>query len=113
MTTQFYRIIDRKSENSAMSNDGGDYDFGRIVAVQDGNPVAVRFWTSADFDYCPLCGNFDRHSVEDCPAFGAEMREADGWQNGELLTGATHDNSMHRLNNGGFNPIRKAVQVFQ
>lgn len=77
MNIEFYRIVDRKSENSALSNNGGDYDFGRTVAVQDGAPVAVRYWTSADFDYCPICGVFDSHSSEECPYLG----NGQGWFN--------------------------------
>lgn len=88
MTTQFYSITDRKSTNPTMSHDGGDYDFGRTIAVEDGVPVAVRFWTSADaFDFCPHSGSFNRCD-ERCE--GPEPFDASyvaGWKDGELLTG--------------------------
>lgn len=104
MNAQFYVIVDRESTNPAMSNDGGDYDFGRTVAVVDGVPVAVREWTSADFDYCPLCGSFDSHSADECHTGGkAAPSQADGWQDGELLTDERRIGiAYERIANGGF-----------
>lgn len=105
---EFYVVTDRESENTAMSNNGGDYYFGRTIAVEDGTPVAVRYWTSADFDFCPICGSFDSHDADDCPCLGAEAREADGWEKGEKLAGDKRDVAAARFNGHGyFNPIRR------
>jgi hypothetical protein len=60
---KFYRIVDRWSEDPRLSSTGGDYDYGRIVAVDDG-PVGVCHWTSADFDYCSHCGTFSHAQCE-------------------------------------------------
>ena len=102
MNTQFYRIIDRESTNPAMSSNGGDYDFGRTVAVQDGQPVAVRYWTSADFPYCPHSGRFDeceeRYGCGDAAPMDA--RDVEGWQQGELLEGEDAARAMRRYEQG-------------
>ena len=102
MNMQFYRIIDRESTNPLMSSNGGDYDFGRTVAVQNGQPVAVRFWTSVDFPYCPHSGHFDeceeRRGCDDAAPF--EPSYVEGWQQGELLKGDDAARALWRFEQG-------------
>lgn len=103
MNMQFIRIVDRESTNPAMSNNGGDYDFGRVVAVRDGKPVAVRYWTSAEFPYCPHSGNFneceERQGCGDVAPMDA--RDVEGWQDGELMTGEDAERAAWRYEQGG------------
>lgn len=109
MGVKFYRIVDREPEDPRMSNDGGDYRFGRTVAVEDGKPVAIRYWTSADFDYCPLCGRFDRHAAEDCPHMGADESEAAGWETWQECTDDIRQDMYDRV--GNFNPMKSAMRL--
>jgi hypothetical protein len=98
----FFRIVDRESTNPIMSNNGGDYDFGRTVAVRDGVPVAVRYWTSADFDYCPHSGTFNRCEERNGCGEPAPMHPSDveGWQSGELLAGEDAERAQWRFEQG-------------
>ena len=101
MNVQFYTIADRESTNPAMNSNGGDYDFGRTVAVVDGQPVAVRYWTSADFPYCPHSGRFNECEERFCE--GPEPFDpsyVEGWQSGELLTGEDHERQAWRFEQG-------------
>lgn len=100
MNVQFYHVVDRMSSNPAMSANGGDYDFGRTVAVRDGKPVGVRFWTSADFEFCPHSGTFNRcdERCEGAEPFDARLVE--GWENGELLEGEDADRALYRFDQG-------------
>jgi hypothetical protein len=52
-----------------MSRNGGDYNYGITVMLdRDYDPVGMRHWTSADFEYCAFCGAFgcstSRHGPE-------------------------------------------------
>lgn len=79
----FIRIVDREPENTAHCFNGGDYRMGRIVAISgQKNPVAMYYWTSADFDYCNRCDSFG-HS--DCDRRIAEPSEVAGWEDGEQI----------------------------
>lgn len=99
----FVRIVDRESTNRAMSNNGGDYDFGRTIAVQYDRPIGVRYWTSADFPYCPKCGQFDSHTSKDCPVSEASMADAKGWESGAPITDQRAiENNRFWLENGKF-----------
>jgi hypothetical protein len=60
MNTEFYRIVDD-------CLDGDEY--GRVVAVVDGKPVAVYYWTSNPEDYCSKCGAFG-HTL--CDSYAPE-----------------------------------------
>ncbi len=113
MTTKFYRIVDREPEDSRMSNDGGDYRFGRTVAVEDNKLMAIRYFTSADFAYCPLCGNFDRHSYEECPRLGANESEAEGWESWPEVTdeGRVAFLMLMYETAGGFNPMKSVMRL--
>ena len=42
---KFYRVVDRESEDWSKSNNGGDYEEGRTVAVRDGIPFAGHILT--------------------------------------------------------------------
>ena len=88
MTTEFRVIVDRESTNPAMSRNGGDYDFGRTIVVEDGKPVAVRYWTSADFDYCPHRGTFDRCEERFCETpEPMHPSHIEGWEDAPVLEG--------------------------
>ena len=97
---KFVRIVDRESTNPAMSNNGGDYDFGRTVAIQNGKPVGVRYWTSADFDFCPHSGHFDRctERCEEPEPFHPSYVE--GWESGEELEGEDAERAAWRFAQG-------------
>lgn len=58
--TKYYEVIDRESTNSDLANNGGDYTEGHDLMIENGKVVAGRFWTSAEFDYCPHRGTYDR-----------------------------------------------------
>ena len=101
MTIEFRDIIDRESTNPAMSNNGGDYDFGRIVVIEDGKPVAVRYWTSAEFPYCPHCGMFNECEERNGCGDPAPMHPSDieGWEAAPVLEGEAADRAMWRWEN--------------
>lgn len=90
-TIKYFTVTDREPVDPAMSSNGGDYRFGRTVAVNVSSnppaPLAVTHWTSAEFEFCPLCGQFERdidehvdrwHSDKD----RAPSNEGEGWENG-------------------------------
>ena len=86
---QYFNVTDIESKNPSMSNNGGDYYSGRTIAVNvdTGTPLAVSYWTSADFDYCPVCGTFTRVDEEHCgrwhsPRDRAPQSAGNGWENG-------------------------------
>jgi len=103
---EFFVIIDRESENPERSSNGGDYTEGRTVAVEtsERTPFAVRYWSSADFDYCPQCGRYGTCDHEDLSPTDYEFA---GWETGEKITDKMeYDGAVRRLNNGGF-AVRK------
>jgi hypothetical protein len=69
---KFYRLVDHESTDPARSVDGGDYSWGRVVAVKGGTPVGVYHWSSAGFPHCPRCGGFG-HTMCDRPARGEDL----------------------------------------
>lgn len=100
----FVRLVDREPENTDHCFNGGDYRMGRTIVVSNGtHPIAVRYWTSSDFDYCPRCDSFG-HS--DCGRRTAEPSEVEGWESGEEIT---EDERTDRLNRefraGRFVPV--------
>ena len=102
-SVKFYGVTDQEPRDpeGRFSTNGGDYWFGRTIAVCDGVPVAVRFWTSAEFAYCPHSGHFgecDEWNCADAVPFDASY--VVGWQDGELLTGERHDRAMWRFERG-------------
>jgi hypothetical protein len=102
-TIKFYEITDAEPRDpeGRFSTNGGDYWFGRTVAVKDGTPVAVRYWTSAEFQYCPHSGGFYECDHDDCYEPGP-MRPEDiaGWEQGELMTGEKAERAMRRYTDG-------------
>ena len=98
MNVEFRMIVDRESTNPAMSSNGGDYDFGRTVVAEDGKPVAVRYWTSAEFDYCPHCGVFNRCEERRGCGDPAPMdaRDVEGWQDAPALEGEDAERALWR-----------------
>ena len=100
MSTTFYVVIDKLSTNPELSSNGGDYTEGRTVAVRNGWPLGVRYWTSWDGGFCNLCG---RYEPFDCNCSNVpDDRDWHGWEAGELLTGRDHEIALARLANGGF-----------
>ena len=99
----FIEVVDRESTNTAMSNNGGDYSFSRIIAVRNGEPVAVYHWTSSDLDYCGRCGTFERSAHEHYDARESDCR---GWQTGIVLHGERHERWLGRYVNGQFAGVR-------
>ena len=97
---KFYAVYDRFPEDPERSSNGGDYAYGRTIAVNEsGVPCGVRFWTSADFDYCPLCGRFEVGC--DCES-EFSLTDAAGWEVSELLVGEDANLAAHRYETGGF-----------
>lgn len=47
-------------------NNGGDYDEWLRVVCVDGTAFA-EFRSSADFPYCPDCGRYEDHGLDECP----------------------------------------------
>ena len=45
---------------------GGDYAFYTVYERIGANKRECHYETSADFDYCPVCGNFGKHYSDDC-----------------------------------------------
>lgn len=90
-TIKYYTVTDIESTNPAMSNNGGDYYFGRTIAVNvSANPpvpLAVTHWTSAEFEYCPLCGKFETNMDEHIERWHSDKDRAaasdgEGWDRG-------------------------------
>lgn len=101
---KFFRVVDREPEDWSKSSNGGDYEEGRTIAVQDGNPIAVRFWSSWDGGFCHLCGRYEPFECN-CNNV-AQATDFEGWQNGELLTGWAEELANSRLENGGYALIK-------
>jgi len=89
---RFFVVTDRESERPELSNNGGDYDEGRTVAVYNGEPVAVRYWSSWDGGFCNLCGRYEPFECG-CQGDG----DTKGWETGEELTGDKHEMALARL----------------
>ena len=104
MRVRFMVVIDRESVDSRMNANGGDYDFGRTVAIQDGQPVAVRFWASSDFQYCPHEGRFGE-CEPGCISTTLPASAAEGWETGQPLATELLGVATERLRVGEFSPI--------
>ena len=52
------KIVDRTHFVSETSNNGGDYSYTVTYRQIADDMFEVLYSTSAEFDYCPLCGNF-------------------------------------------------------
>ena len=100
---KFVVVIDRESTDSRRSHNGGDYTEGRTIAIDpDGQPVAVRFWSSSDFEYCPHEGVYKEcdDSCEMLPP--ASLADAKGWEQGQPLDPELVGMARRRLASGQF-----------
>jgi len=97
----FVIIIDRESTDPRKASNGGDYDEGRTIAIEDGRPVAVRFWSSADLAYCPHVGKY-AECDEDCEGVLASAKDAEGWEQGQPLATELLGVARRRLASGQF-----------
>ena len=107
MTIKFYRVIDRKPEHPELSNNGGDYQEGRTVAVEDGKILGVRFWSSWDGGFCHLCGKYEPFECN-CETVPDE-RDWEGWETGEVLSGWDEELALSRLRNGGYALVQLSI----
>ena len=98
---RFVVVVDRESVDSRMGHQGGDYAAGRTIAIQDGQPVAVRFWSSADYAYCPHEGRYGECS-EDCEGVVARPEDFAGLESGEPLDPELVTLAKARLETGQF-----------
>lgn len=96
----FFAVTDREPVDWSQSNNGGDYHEGRTIAVREGAPFAVRYWSSYDDGCCPRCGRYDPFE-RDCATAPSE-RDFSGWASGEMLTGEAHELNLRRLQRGDF-----------
>lgn len=58
------RFNDYSDYNPEKCNNGGCYGFWTDYNRTD-NGWMVSYGTTADFEYCPVCGSFDNHYVGD------------------------------------------------
>lgn len=65
------RITDYSDYDSALSNNGGAYEYWTDYNRRPDGTWLVSYGTSADFDYCPVCGQFADHAErpEDCSPY--------------------------------------------
>lgn len=70
------KIVDRTHFVSETSHNGGDYSFTATYHQIADDKFEVSYSTSADFDYCPLCGSFYQGN---CPC-GMEGPEIVSWE---------------------------------
>lgn len=84
---RYFSVVDVEPLNENMSFNVGDYRYGRTIAVNVSdkkNPVAlaVRYWTSSEFDFCNLCGTFRTDEHYHSPKDRVKPSEAEGWERG-------------------------------
>ena len=95
-----YVITDRYSEKPELSSNGRDYTDGRTIAVRNGKPMGIRYWTSSEMGHCNLCGRYEPLECNnDHTPFPRDLAD---WRNGERLEGEHYDIALNRLYNGGF-----------
>lgn len=65
---QRVRFCDYTEYQSEKSNNGGCYGFWTDYNRLENGKWEVSYGTTADFAYCPVCGNFDEHyeGDDDC-----------------------------------------------
>lgn len=64
-----FKILDYTHYDPAKCRNGGAYGYEEIFEVKAGEAVNGYHWTTADFEYCPLCGRFERHLQEHLERF--------------------------------------------
>lgn len=62
-------ITDVSEYDSSKCNDGGCYSFSTIYTKVDDNHWSVTHETSADMEYCPICGSFGNHWDDDAEEY--------------------------------------------
>ena len=82
---RFFKVVDAVSKDESRDYDGGEYTFGRVVAVEGLTPVGIRYWTSAGFPFCALCGRFTDHLPYECYSPTARASDAVRWTFGIQL----------------------------
>lgn len=78
--------------NSEKSNDGGSYGFWTDYSRLENGKWEVSYGTTADFEYCPVCGSFNDHYAED-----EDDIYNSGYSCGEFAT-ATSDELIDEIN---------------
>jgi hypothetical protein len=59
------KVRDERGYKPETSHDGGDYRFTTVYTQKGDNQWEVLHFTTADFNYCALCGSF--YQGEFCP----------------------------------------------
>lgn len=59
------RFNDFSEYESEKSANGGKYGFWTDYTRQEDGRWEVSYGTTAEFDFCPVCGSFDDHRLED------------------------------------------------
>lgn len=61
------RFYDYSNYDSEKCNDGGNYGFWTDCNRLENGNWGIGYGTTADFEYCPVCGNFnDHYEGDDC-----------------------------------------------
>lgn len=61
------RFCDYSDYDSEKCNDGGSYGFWTDYNRLENGNWEISYGTTADFEYCPVCGNFnDHYEGNDC-----------------------------------------------
>ena len=60
------RFCDYTEYDSEKCNNGGCYGFWTDYNRLDGGNWEVSYGTTADFEFCPVCGSFNDHYDDDC-----------------------------------------------
>ena len=68
----YIKIVDDSRYVSGKSHNGGGYRFTETYRRNDDGTYSVTYGTSADFAYCPFCGNFIQG---ECPCGYEEPRK--------------------------------------
>lgn len=81
------RFNDDSEYESGKSNNGGCYGFWTDYNRLENGKWEVSYGTTADFDYCPVCGSFNNHyeGDEDCYESGYSCGEFKTVTETELL----------------------------
>ena len=59
------KAFDFSDYQSEKSNDGGMYGFTATFRKVNSGKWAVKYGSTADMDFCPCCGQFSDHYIED------------------------------------------------
>lgn len=90
---EYYEVIDLEAIDSSLSNNGGDYDYWRVVVVENGTPIAMQWRSSMELDmfHCNLCDSTG-HQSDWCPVYRTGATSAEevaelsvGWESGRKI----------------------------